>query len=85
MMNFTNYINEAKAIEYALHDVDKLLQIPVLSNSKQDIEIADYNIKLQNVSFSYDGNMANKVLSKINCNFENKQFIALVGPSGSGY
>lgn len=84
MMNFTNYINEAKAIEYALHDVDKLLQIPVLSNSKQDIEIADYNIKLQNVSFSYDGNMANKVLSKINCNFENKQFIALVGPSGSG-
>jgi len=84
MMNFTNYINEAKAIEYALHDVDKLLQIPVLSNSKQDTEITDYNIKLQNVSFSYDGNMANKVLSKINCNFENKQFIALVGPSGSG-
>lgn len=84
MMNFTNYINEAKAIEYALHDVDKLLQIPVLSNSKQDTEITDYNIKLQNVSFSYDGNMANKVLSKINCIFENKQFIALVGPSGSG-
>lgn len=84
MMNFTNYINEAKAIEYALHDVDKLLQIPVLSNSKQDIEITDYNIKLQNVSFSYDGNMANKVLSKINCIFGNKQFIALVGPSGSG-
>lgn len=84
MMNFTNYINEAKAIEYALHDVDKLLQIPVLSNSKQDIEITDYNIKLQNVSFSYDGNMTNKVLSKINCIFENKQFIALVGPSGSG-
>lgn len=84
MMNFTNYINEAKAIEYALHDVDKLLQIPVLSNSKQDTEITDYNIKLQNVSFSYDGNMSNKVLSKINCIFENKQFIALVGPSGSG-
>lgn len=84
MMNFTNYINEAKAIEYALHDVDKLLQIPVLSNSKQDTEITDCNIKLQNVSFSYDGNMANKVLSKINCIFENKQFIALVGPSGSG-
>ncbi|WP_338971201.1 ABC transporter ATP-binding protein/permease [Fusobacterium nucleatum] len=84
MMNFTNYINEAKAIEYALHDVDKLLQIPVLSNSKQDTEITDYNIKLQNVSFSYDGNMVNKVLSKINCIFENKQFIALVGPSGSG-
>lgn len=84
MMNFTNYINEAKAIEYALHDVDKLLQIPVLSNSKQDTEITDYNIQFQDVSFSYDGNIENKVLSKINCIFENKQFIALVGPSGSG-
>ena len=42
MMNFTNYINEAKAIEYALHDVSSELETPVLSDSEKDIEIKEF-------------------------------------------
>ena len=84
MMNFTNYINEAKAIEYALHDVSSELETPVLSDSEKDIEIKDNTIELKNISFSYDGNLDNKVLSNINCIFKKNEFTALVGPSGSG-
>ena len=35
LMNFTTYINETKAIEYAVHDVDELLhveELPILEN-----------------------------------------------------
>lgn len=84
MMNFTNYINEAKAIEYALNDVSSQLEIPVLSDSKNDIEINDHTIELKNISFAYSGNLDNKVLTDINCTFKQKEFTALVGPSGSG-
>ena len=68
MMNFTNYINEAKAIEYALHDVSNELETPVLSDSEKDIEIKDNTIELKNISFSV----------------KQGETIAFVGATGSG-
>lgn len=54
LMNFTTYVNETKAIEYAVHDVDKLLHAEELPDVQQMVQVKSQNIELKNISFSYD-------------------------------
>ena len=39
LMNFTTYINETKAIEYAVHDVDELLHAEELADTKNTVDV----------------------------------------------
>ena len=52
LMNFTTYINETKAIEYAVHDVDELLHVEELPDTGKSVEVQSKDIQLQDVSFS---------------------------------
>ena len=83
-MNFTTYINETKAIEYAVHDVEKLLHVEELPDTGTPVKVRSMDIQLQDVSFSYDKEGGQQVLSHINLNIPKGRFTALVGPSGGG-
>lgn len=84
LMNFTTYINETKAIEYAVHDVEKLLHVEELPDTGTPVKVRSMDIQLQDVSFSYDKEGGQQVLSHINLNIPKGRFTALVGPSGGG-
>lgn len=84
LMNFTTYINEMKTVEYAVHDVDKLLSVSELPDEKTDVKLNHYDIHLQDVVFSYDQTQENNVLSHISLQIPEGKFTALVGPSGGG-
>lgn len=84
LMNFTTYVNETKTVEYAVHDVDKLLHVEELPDVQQDAQVKSKTIELKNVSFSYDEENGKQVLSHINLKIPEGKFTALVGPSGSG-
>lgn len=62
LMNFTTYVNETKTVEYAVHDVNKLLNIEELPDTKQMVKVTSNDIELQNVSFSYNRENQEKVL-----------------------
>ncbi|QOR35078.1 ABC transporter ATP-binding protein [Clostridium sp. 'deep sea'] len=85
LMWFTTAINDMKAIEYAVNDAQKLLDLNELPNCTKEVKLTNYDIKLNNVSFSYTGeNGEVKALNKVNLTIPQSQFTALVGPSGSG-
>lgn len=84
LMNFTTYINETKTVEYAVHDVDKLLNVEELPDGVQPAKLNSFQIQLQNVSFSYDKDGGKQVLSHIDLTIPEGKFTALVGPSGGG-
>lgn len=84
LMNFTTYINETKTVEYAVHDVDKLLNVEELPDVAKPVKLTDFQIQLQNVTFSYDKDDSKQVLSHINLTIPEGKFTALVGPSGGG-
>lgn len=83
LMNFTTYLNEMKAIEYAVHDVYKLLNVEELPDASDEVNIKSYDIELKNVCFAYkkDGK---QILNNINLAILQGTFSALVGPSGGG-
>ena len=83
-MNFTTYVNETKTVEYAVHDVDKLLHVEELPDTGKPVEVQSKDIQLQDVSFSYDKENGKQVLSHINLKILEGKFTALVGPSGGG-
>ena len=84
LMNFTTYVNGTKTVEYAVHDVDKLLHVEELPDTGKPVEVQSKDIQLQDVSFSYDKESGKQVLSHINLKIPEGKFTALVGPSGGG-
>ena len=40
LMNFTTYVNETKTVEYAVHDVDKLLHVEELPDTGKPVELS---------------------------------------------
>lgn len=91
LTSFTVFVNEAKAIEYALKDGYEFLNLKELENPLEPVNICRYHIELKNVFFSYnidkDDNLSrtnNYVLNNINLKLPEGKFAALVGPSGGG-
>lgn len=84
LMNYTLHVSNIKAVEYAIHDVDKLLHAEELPDTASSVCLKNHNIELKNVSFAYGENKDNKVLSNITFYVHEGSFTALVGPSGSG-
>lgn len=91
LTSFTVFVNEIKAIEYAVKDAYKFLNLKELENSLEPVTLHQYDIELKNVSFSYDtdkndnlNSEENDVLNNINLKLSQGSFAALVGPSGGG-
>lgn len=91
LASFTVFINDAKAIEYAVKDAYEFLNLKELENSLESVNICRHDIELKNVFFSYntdkDDNLNrtnNYVLNNINLKLPEGKFAALVGPSGGG-
>ncbi|APH13551.1 ABC transporter family protein [Clostridium sporogenes] len=91
LASFTVFINDAKAIEYAVKDAYEFLNLKELENPLEPVNICRYDIELKNVFFSYntdkDDNLNrtnNYVLNNINLKLSEGKFAALVGPSGGG-
>ena len=84
LMKFTMFINDIKAITYALSVVIETVDSDELNQGTKDNEIKDNNISLENVSFSYTNSENNLVLHNISTVFEQGKYYALVGPSGGG-
>jgi ATP-binding cassette subfamily B protein len=54
------------------------------SPEAKELELVNGNISIKNVSFSYEDDSTNKVLSDINIDIQSGKTVALVGPSGGG-
>lgn len=81
---FTVFVNELKAIEYSIRDVKVILDLPELEDAKEEVELQEYSVELQNVSFAYDKDKTNTVLQHVDLTLPQNSYTALVGPSGSG-
>ena len=64
--------------------VCSLLSAPEMKRPSIQTDIQDLTIKFQDVSFSYDENVEEPVLSHVNLIFRPNTMTAIVGPSGSG-
>lgn len=84
LMKLTTFMNEIKAMEYAVEATEELLKLPVLTEEKQEKTLSSLDIELRNVAFSYDGDGKNEVLKGLNLTMSQGSFTALVGPSGGG-
>lgn len=84
LMKATTFINEAKAMEYAVEAANALLSLPVLPDSQKMLPLQDTGIALEHVSFAYDGEQPHAVLHNLSLMLAPGSFTALVGPSGSG-
>ena len=77
------FSNGLRQMEYTVLEVQKFLDIKVLSEPKKDNKPKGYGIELRDVHFSYDEN-DKEVLKGINLDMKEGSFTALVGPSGGG-
>ncbi len=81
LASFTVFINDAKAIEYAVKDAYEFLNLKELENSLEPVNICRHDIELKNVFFSYntdkDDNLNrtnNYVLNNINLKLPEGKF-----------
>ncbi|MFD3156755.1 ABC transporter ATP-binding protein [Haloimpatiens sp. FM7330] len=73
-----------KKMQYTLLKTNDLLEIAELPEPKDYAKITNYNIKINNVGFSYTGKISEQVLHGIDLELKEGSFTALVGPSGGG-
>jgi len=82
LMKFTVFVNDFKAIEYAIADTKAYLNLESLPITEEIIALEHYDIVLNDISFSY--NDEQNVLHQLSLTIPEKSYTALVGPSGSG-
>lgn len=70
-----------RLLDVSMNKVDEIDAIPVMDIDGKGIVPKNYDIKFNNVSFSYDDK---KILKNINLKIPEKTTTAIVGPSGSG-
>jgi len=80
---FNNAVNDFKSIQYAIRDVNAVLDMPELTEAETPVNLNGYDIKLDNVSFAYN-EQEGDVLRRMNLVIPQGSFTALVGPSGGG-
>lgn len=80
---FTTAVNQYKQIEYAVKDVQAVLELPELPQTEERAELHGSQVELQNVRFSYSED-GDEVLHGISLTLPPNSFTALVGPSGGG-
>jgi len=84
LLKFTLFINELKAIEYAVRAADDFLNLEELESADTELRLSGYGIRFRNVSFAYGGEEDESVLKDLDLDVSPGCFSALVGPSGGG-
>lgn len=84
LMSATAFINSMKSMQFAVKDTRELLDLPQLSQMKQEADLDGSGIRFRNVSFSYGGAGGAEVLHDLELHIPQGNFTALVGPSGGG-
>ncbi len=84
LMSATAFINSMKSMQFAVKDTRELLDLPQLSQAKQEADLDGSGIRFRNVSFSYGGTGGAEVLHDLELHIPQGSFTALVGPSGGG-
>ena len=82
--HFTNYVNQLKAIQYAIHAVDEVLNLDELEAVPQYEHPEGTEIAFKNVGFSYQNDPNDLVFDHVSFTIPEKSFTAFVGMSGSG-
>jgi ATP-binding cassette subfamily B protein IrtA len=80
---FTVAVNDFKSIQYAIDDVNEILDMPELPEAERPVTLNGYDIRIQDISFAYSDKYGD-VLQEISLTIPQGSFTALVGPSGSG-
>lgn len=80
---FTVAVNDYKSIQYAIKDVNTILDMPELTEVNEPVRLEGYDIRLQQISFAYNDRDGN-VLHGVSLTIPQDSFTALVGPSGGG-
>jgi ATP-binding cassette, subfamily B, bacterial IrtA/YbtP len=80
---FNTAVNDYKSIQFAIRDAGELLFLPELSQTAERVNLSEYHIELNNVSFSYEQG-GKEVISGLKLSMAQGSFTALVGPSGGG-
>ena len=80
---FNNAVNDFKSIQYAIRDVNEVLDIPELADAGREVSLKNYEISLNHVRFAYN-EQDGDVLHEIDFTMPQGTFTALVGPSGGG-
>lgn len=85
---FSMFVNQYKAIEFAISSARELLELEELPVQTRPVALTRYDISLRNVSFSYETQkeqkQQNQILHSISADLPAGSFTALVGPSGGG-
>ncbi len=84
LMSATAFINSMKIMQFAVKDTRELLDLPQLSQARQEAKLDGSGIRFRNVSFSYGGTEDTEVLHDLELHIPQGSFTALVGPSGGG-
>ena len=84
LMRATAFINSMKSMQFAVKDTRELLDLPQLSQAKQEADLDGSGIRFRNVAFSYGGTGGAEVLHDLELHIPQGSFTALVGPSGGG-
>lgn len=80
---FVVMVNDFKSIQYAVMDVNSVLDSRELSAATKRVDFPNCDIKLDNVSFAYNNDLGNAI-NGISVTLPQNSFTALVGPSGGG-
>lgn len=86
MINKIMIVSESWALaSQSLDRIDGILSIEELPQASETVQLDNYNIRFDNVTFDYDKENRNKhILDHVNLEVNEGEIIALVGPSGSG-
>lgn len=82
LLKVGSHTENLATVKVIVDEINSIMAMPELERGKTRQEINSYDIKFDNVSFSYDGNK--KVFENINFTIEENSLTALVGYSGSG-
>ncbi len=82
LLKIVGFVDEIKAMEYAIEEAAGLLNLPVLLEAGERVDLKEYPIELRDVSFSY--NQGQRVLNQIALKIPQNSFTAFVGTSGGG-
>lgn len=80
---FNTAVNDYKSIQYAIRDVNEVLDMPELPETKEEILLKGVGISLKKVHFSY-GERTKEVFHGLDLELPQGSYTALVGASGGG-
>lgn len=79
--NVNSAAHVLEMIDMTLNDIEEIKKAPILDESGKDIEIDNFDIEFDHVSFSYG---EHRVINDVSFKVGSQTSTAIIGPSGSG-